>query len=133
MRNLEDVKSEEWQEYINIIAKGAKFKQTIFNNQADSTFEIAGIEYEYNYENESVSDLIPFCEPTLITKLYENNIDITMPLQQLNIIYTEMDKTNAVLFDYAMNVNRILNMPEIDNDDSQKKLREIKKLNKIIS
>lgn len=128
MRKLEEVKNEEWQTFLDTIVEGSTFTQTIVN---DTFADMNGIEFIYEYEGESVSDILPLCEPRLIMKLYESDIDITLPLKQLNVIYTEMDKTNAVLFEYAMGVNRILEMYE-NSEDIQLKLNEIEKLNEIL-
>lgn len=121
MRKLEEIKSEEWQIFLDSVVKDATFTQITIN---DMIVDINGIDYTINYEGENVNDFIPLCDPELIIKLYKSNVDITMPLNQLKTIYNEMDNTNAVLFEYAMEVSRALDMYK-NSDDIQLKLKEI--------
>jgi hypothetical protein len=124
MRKLEEIKSEEWQIFLDSVVKDATFTQITIN---DMIVDINGIDYTINYEGENVNDFIPLCDPELIIKLYKSNVDITMPLNQLKTIYNEMDNTNAVLFEYAMEVSRALDMYK-NSDDIQLKLKEIEKI-----
>jgi len=131
MKKIEELKSEEWQMFLDMIVKDSSFTQTIMN---DVAWEYNGVEYTYEQENEKISDFIPFYDPELLLKLYENKIDITVPLEQLKIFYKNIDNTNSLLFEYAMEVNRIINIYEKSNEHQEKidEIAEIKKLNKII-
>jgi len=131
MKKIEELKSEEWQMFLDMIVKDSSFTQTIMN---DVAWEYNGVEYTYEQENEKISDFIPFYDPELLLKLYENKIDITVPLEQLKIFYKNVDNTNSLLFEYAMEVNRIINIYEKSNEHQEKidEIAEIKKLNKII-
>jgi len=79
---------------------------------------------EYSIKNDLAPSLtkryiISFSNPDLLIWLYNNDFDLTEPLNQLRYDYTEIDETNSVLFEYAMNTNRIISSYSVlENDES---------------
>jgi len=127
MRKLEDLKSEEWQNYLDTMVKNSSFTQTITSGV---DWKENGVEYTYIKENEKIKDYVPLYDVNLITKLYQDNVDITIPLNDLKEAYNEMDYTNTVLVEYFMEVSRLLKMNQ--NEKIQTKITEIKNKLKVI-
>lgn len=48
--------------------------------------------------------------PDFILWLYKNNIDITLPLKYLVSDYFEIDEMNSILFEFVMEINRIIKL-----------------------
>lgn len=148
MKRLDELTKDECQEFLDEIFEDEKVKynKMIFDS-TEGDIDCCGIEYQY--ENESKS-IISFSNPELIKCLYKHDVDLTIPLKQLQVDFIDMDETNSILFEYVMGVNRILtNTPksmelttlvegllyekldqEVINDIEAERTREIRKLQK---
>lgn len=102
MKSLTELTKEEYQSFLNDIFDGSvEYNGLKLESNND------GIEYLFK-SDESVR-LISFSNPELISWLYKKDVDITIPLKQLKYDYVEMDESNSILFEYAMDVNRLIN------------------------
>ena len=45
----------------------------------------------------------------LVAGFIKHDYDLIRPLRQLSVDYTEIDETNSILFEFAMNVNSVIN------------------------
>lgn len=124
MRKIEELKKDDCQIFLDkIFDSNVKFNK--LNLECQSIDE-CGIEYVFNDKN----GLVPFSDPDLITWLYNNNFDISIPLFQLKVLYAEMNEINSTLFEYAMNVSDISKV-KFDGNDILGYIREIEKINNL--
>jgi hypothetical protein len=107
MKTIEELTKDECQEFLTENFEGSvEFSKLIFDpNFADD--ESYGIEYTIVPENKKY--IVSFSNPDLLIWLYKHDFDMIRPLRQLAVDYTEIDETNSVLFEYAMNINRVMN------------------------
>ncbi len=135
MKRIEDLTREDCQEFLNeMFDNSVEYTKTIY--EADE-IESCGIEYNAKDDvtpchNEKC--LVSFSNPELISWLYKHDVDLTTPLQQLKYDYIEMDETNSILFEYAMNINKVLNenIPDdlYQGQGNKKKIERIKETQK---
>lgn len=130
MKKINELTKDECQDFLNetFDDDSIDFNRLIFDPDFTDD-ESCGIEYSVSPENKKY--IVSFSNPDLITWLYKHDYDLFWPLQQLSVDYTEIDETNSILFEYAMNVNKIVNtytLPE--SNDELEKLNEIKHLQK---
>jgi hypothetical protein len=114
MKQLNEIKIDQWQTLINQIRQDDTVvtQVTVDNND----LMLNEIKYVYQKDGENVTDSVSFSNPDLISLLYENDIDITMPLNQLKYDYAEMEKTNTTLFEFAMEINRVIKINKSNNE-----------------
>jgi hypothetical protein len=127
MKKIEELTKDECQIFLNeIFDDGVEF----------SDINESGIEYTVKGNKR----LLTFSNPELLILLYENDIDLTKPLEQLRCDYMEMDETNSTLFEYVMEVNGVINnvdpvfesiaMKEVADEWRSDEFRKIRKLQK---
>lgn len=103
MKKIEELTSEECQIFLNEMFEdiNAKFERIIL----DPLNEKTGI--EYSVESMDMGKCyIPISNPDLLIWLYKQDVDITEPLNYLKYDYNEMDETNSILFEYAMEIGK---------------------------
>jgi hypothetical protein len=119
MKQLEEIKIDQWQTFINQITQDDTVVTQVLTSEDD--LMLNKIIYVYQRDGENITDSVSFSNPDLISVLYKNNIDITMPLNQLKYDYIEMEKTNTTLFEFVMEINRIIKMNKnnMENKDNK--------------
>ena len=115
MKLIEELTKEECQTFLNeMFDESVEFERIIFDGDCTDG---CGIEYKtkrrINEDKQNIG-IVSFSNPELIAWLYENEIDITIPLKQLKIDFIEMDETNSTLFQYAMEINEIVSKYKTD-------------------
>ena len=134
MKKINELTKEDCQDFLNLYIN-LKEKDEKVNYIKDTKIEIKDfiineesrsgiIKYSLNDAHEYT---MPICNPYFIEWLYKNDIDITIPLNQLKCDYDELDETNSILFEYAMDVNKILK----DAQQANKDLIDIDQINKM--
>jgi hypothetical protein len=103
MKKFNELTPEDCQSFLDELFEDDQitFKRVIDEPTMDET---PGIEYTTHEQ----SDTISISNPELLTWMYQNNVDLTQPLENLKYEYTEMDETNSILFEYAMEINKII-------------------------
>ena len=106
MKRLNELTIDECQIFLNEIFEddNVKFNKMIFETNKEGDIG-CGIEYQYENEHKNV---IPFSNPDLITCFYKHDVDLTIPLKQLRVDFIDMDEKNSILFEYAMDINKVL-------------------------
>jgi len=106
MKKIEELTPEECQSFLDELFEDVdtKFENIIINPKPG---ESMGIEYSIDSMDMNKC-YISISNPDLLIWLYNNNVDISVPLEQLKYEYNEMDETNSVLFEYAMEIGRII-------------------------
>lgn len=108
MKNLGELTNDECQDYLrNTFGDDAKFIRLISDSK---DIDANGIEYELSdkYKFNESKRVLYFSNPDVISWLYKNDVDISLPLKQLKSEFIDLDETNSILFEYAMEVNKIL-------------------------
>jgi hypothetical protein len=107
MKKFEELTPEECQSFLNELfdETDTEFKQLITQPE-----ENMGIEYSVKSEDFDGGHChVSITNPELLTWMYQHEVDMIMPLTRLKYDYIEMDETNSVLFEYAMEVGKIIN------------------------
>jgi hypothetical protein len=102
MKNFNELTPEDCQSFLYELFED---EQVLFKRIIEEKTEDPGIEYETH----DSMDTISVSNPDLLCWMYKNNVDLTMPLNNLKYEYNEMDEMNSVLFEYVMEINKILN------------------------
>lgn len=117
MKKFEEITLEDYQSFLK-----NKFNDNfVYINSSNS------IKNEITYKINDKIGTLSFSDPDFILWLYEKEYDITSPLKNLILDYIEIDEFNSVLFEYAMEVNRLINKT---NNSDNFKIKEMKKIQK---
>jgi hypothetical protein len=113
MKSIEDLTREDWQDALRVLFdnNSIEYSRTILKPDYNID-ESCGIEYSVNNELMPLHKqkcMISFSNPELLAWLYENDVDLTLPLQQLKFDFIDLDETNSILFEFVMGVNKIIN------------------------
>lgn len=135
MKKLNELTKEDCQSFLDELFEdsNAEFKDLIL---PESNEMISGIEYSIKSEDFDGGDrYVSISNPELLTWMYEHDVDISTPLTQLKYEYNEMDETNSILFEYAMEIGKILNEPQApearySGSEEKEKIKKIKDLQK---
>jgi len=106
MKKIEELTNDECQSFLNELFEDVdiKFEKIITEPNQDDTMGI-----EYSIESMDMKNCyISVSDPDLLIWLYNNDVDISVPLEQLKYEYNEMNETNSILFEYAMEIGRII-------------------------
>lgn len=100
MKKFNELTSEDCQNFLDELFED---EHVIFKRVVEE--DSPGIEYDAH----EYTDNISISNPELLCWMYKNKVDLTIPLNNLKYEYNEMNETNSVLFEYAMDIKKILN------------------------
>ena len=104
MKNLNELTNEEYQSFLDGIFDGVEYTGLVFETDSVN-IDCCGVEYKMK---DKIKRILSFSNPELIIWLYSKEVDLSIPLRQLRYDYVELDETNSILFEYAMDINRVL-------------------------
>lgn len=127
MKTFEELTPDECQTFLNEMFEDVetKFEKLILEpNDMAIEYSVKSINMDKCY--------LSFSNPDFLLWMYKHDFDITSPLKYLKYEYNEMDETNSILFEYAMEVGRIIqnSHKEFDYEQTDHTLIEIEKLQK---
>lgn len=134
MKNLKELSNEDYQSFLDTMFDSVEYTGLIFETE-DINIDSCGLEYVKKDDSSKLKRILSFSNPELIIWLYENDADLSIPLRQLKYDYVEMDEINSILFEYAMNINRVLNKNLVVNEvyqgqEEKHKIEAIKNIQK---
>lgn len=108
MIDIKTLNEQDFQNALNhvIIENDTKFINTITNEKDD----IIGIKYIHLNKSDIEPRYLSIGDPDLISWLYEKDVNIKESLQKLRAEYYQIDELNSILFEYVMEINRIIKM-----------------------
>ena len=128
MKKIEELNNVDWQDFLTrMFDNTVEYSRTILSPNY-SKDESMGI--EYFHENELAStihqkNIISFSNPELISWLYENEVDLTLPLKQLKYDFIDLDETNSVLFEFVMGINKVMKEIPVPDTNNTPLLQEM--------
>lgn len=103
MININELNEKDFQSALkDLMGVNTKFIDILYNDEKN----IIGIKYQ---NKEKINHLM-IDNPDFILWLYKNNIDITSHLKYLVSDYFEIDEMNSILFEFVMEINRIIKL-----------------------
>lgn len=114
MKKIEELTAEDCQSFLNELFEDVDTKFEKFTTLPSESNEM-GIDYSIKSMDMNKCH-ISISNPDLLIWLYHNEIDMTIPLKQLKYEYNDMDETNSILFEYAIEIGRIIQKEHYSTD-----------------